>query len=59
MLRFVKCMTCKKFILIDKSPWATCEKYPEEIPNEIYQNDIDDEQPIKCDWYEFDPHWED
>lgn len=58
MLRCSKCLSCNKFFYIDKSPWGACQKYPNDIPDEIFQNDIDSNEPTKCADYEFNPNWE-
>jgi len=51
-----KCATCKKYKLIDQSPWAVCDIYPKEIPDYYYQLDIDKET-VKCNYYEYNPDW--
>ena len=51
-----KCATCKKYKLIDESPWVICDTYPEEIPDKYYQLDIDKE-PVECPDYEYNPDW--
>ncbi|WP_294410567.1 hypothetical protein [uncultured Ruminococcus sp.] len=51
-----KCATCKKYKLIDESPWAICDIYPEEIPDKYYQLDIDKEN-VTCPNYEYNPDW--
>ncbi len=58
MLEFTKCMTCKKYIVLDVAPWGACQKYPDDIPNDIYCNGIDSDKPLKCDEYEFNPDWD-
>lgn len=52
-----KCETCKFFIKYDKAPWVDCEKYPDNIPEEYYQNIIESKEPIKCQNYIFNPEW--
>ena len=58
MLIESKCATCKKFKLIDESPWCVCKAYPENIPDSIYQNPVDSDKPVDCDKYEYNPEWE-
>jgi hypothetical protein len=43
----------------DESPWCGCEIYTDDIPDDIYQNDLDSPTKIKCSKYEFNPHWND
>ena len=57
-IKISKCATCKKYKLIDESPWAVCQKYPEDIPNNIYGNTIDSDKPLNCDEYEYNPDWD-
>lgn len=59
MFKFTKCMSCKKYFLLENSPWCACKIYPELIPEEIYQNEFDSNKPINCDEYEFNPEWDD
>ncbi|MCD7741456.1 MAG: hypothetical protein LUI06_04565 [Ruminococcus sp.] len=42
MARMPNCTGCKFFMF----PHKKCEKYPEEIPSEIFVEDVE------CEWYE-------
>lgn len=50
-----KCASCKKYRLLEESPWCACTEYSDEIPTEYYSVDIDDE--TNCSKFEYDPDW--
>ena len=57
-IRISKCITCKKYMTLEKAPWGTCQIFKEDIPDEYFNNTIDSSDPIRCEDYDYNPHWE-